>query len=212
VRASSAGRPARTRRKGHPSLTCRFHSSSANRRGVTWLGRKTQTVRFSASPHTVIIGAAAAARPTRADPCSQQKSSCGSCRRSGPSEDAQRRSLVCGLTGMLVDPSLPQTWPQTRVGHRGAAWRTNSSSRLLELSDTTGARNGRSHWSANGQAWADCANYFLKAGAPDRALAALDIYFEQYEEKQRGKWMYTSAPFRLRARALLLWADCMKHW
>jgi tetratricopeptide (TPR) repeat protein len=60
------------------------------------------------------------------------------------------------------------------------------------------------HWSANGQPWADCADYFLKAGAPDRALAALDIYFEQYEEKQRGKWMYSPAPFRLRARALLV--------
>ena len=63
---------------------------------------------------------------------------------------------------------------------------------------------GPEHWSADGQAWADCANYFLKAGAPDRALAALDIYFEQYEEKQRGKWMYSSAPFQLRARTLLV--------
>jgi tetratricopeptide (TPR) repeat protein len=60
------------------------------------------------------------------------------------------------------------------------------------------------HWSGGGQAWADCADYFLKAGAPDRALAALDIYFERYEEKQRGKWMYSPAPFRQRARALLL--------
>jgi predicted Zn-dependent protease len=25
------------------------------------------------------------------------------------------------------------------------------------------------HWSGGGQAWADCADYFLKAGAPDRA-------------------------------------------
>jgi Flp pilus assembly protein TadD len=24
------------------------------------------------------------------------------------------------------------------------------------------------HWSGGGQAWADCADYFLKAGAPDR--------------------------------------------
>ncbi len=60
------------------------------------------------------------------------------------------------------------------------------------------------HWSAGGDAWADCADYFLKAGAPDRALAALDIYFEQYEEKQRGKWMYSPAPFRQQARTLLL--------
>jgi tetratricopeptide (TPR) repeat protein len=60
------------------------------------------------------------------------------------------------------------------------------------------------NWKAGGQAWADCAGYFLKAGAPDRALAALDIYFERYEEKQRDKWMYSPAPFRLRAMALLL--------
>jgi len=60
------------------------------------------------------------------------------------------------------------------------------------------------HWAGGGQAWADCADSFLKAGAPDRALAALDIYFERYEEKQRGKWMYSPAPFRLRARTLLL--------
>jgi tetratricopeptide (TPR) repeat protein len=60
------------------------------------------------------------------------------------------------------------------------------------------------HWSAGGQAWADFSDYFLKAGAPDRALAALDIYFERYEEKQRGKYFYSPAPFRLRARALLL--------
>jgi len=55
---------------------------------------------------------------------------------------------------------------------------------------------GPEHWSADGQAWADRANY--------RALAALDIYFEQYEEKQRGKWMYSSAPFQPRARTLLV--------
>jgi hypothetical protein len=40
-------------------------------------------------------------------------------------------------------------------------------------------------WSANGQAWADCARYFLEAGAPERALAALDIYFARYEGKQK---------------------------
>src|SRR5262245_59811535 len=31
------------------------------------------------------------------------------------------------------------------------------------------------HWSANGQAWADCARYFLDAGDPSRALAVLDV-------------------------------------
>src|SRR5262245_21467171 len=60
------------------------------------------------------------------------------------------------------------------------------------------------HWAGGGQAWADCADDFLKAGAPDRALAALDTYFERYEEKQRGKYMYSPAPFRQQARALLL--------
>ncbi len=60
------------------------------------------------------------------------------------------------------------------------------------------------HWTAGGQAWADCADYFLKAGAPERALAALDIYFDRYEAKQRGKRVYSPAPFRMQARTLLI--------
>jgi tetratricopeptide (TPR) repeat protein len=60
------------------------------------------------------------------------------------------------------------------------------------------------HWSANGQAWADCADYFLKAGAPELALSALDIYFDRYEGKQKGYERYLSAPYRLRAKVLLL--------
>ena len=59
-------------------------------------------------------------------------------------------------------------------------------------------------WSVNGQAWADCAGYFLKAGTPERALAALDIYFEHYEGKQTGFDMFLGAPYRFRAEALLL--------
>src|SRR6185295_14276800 len=35
---------------------------------------------------------------------------------------------------------------------------------------------GPGHWAAGGQSWADCANYFIKADAPARALEALDIY------------------------------------
>jgi tetratricopeptide (TPR) repeat protein len=58
------------------------------------------------------------------------------------------------------------------------------------------------HWSTNGQAWADCAQYFLEAGAPDRALEWLDVYFERYEGKQ-GYEVYAPAPYRLRALALL---------
>ena len=59
------------------------------------------------------------------------------------------------------------------------------------------------HWSANGQAWADCAEYFLKAGKRERALAALDLYFEGYEGRQKGYETYLSAPHRMRARVLL---------
>jgi len=59
------------------------------------------------------------------------------------------------------------------------------------------------HWSANGQAWADCADHFLEAGAPERALEALDIYFERYEGKQTGYEVYAPAPYRLRALTLL---------
>src|SRR5262249_17424974 len=58
------------------------------------------------------------------------------------------------------------------------------------------------HWSANGQAWADCAQYFLEAGAPERALEALDIYFARYDGKQ-GYEVYAPAPYRLRALTLL---------
>jgi tetratricopeptide (TPR) repeat protein len=59
------------------------------------------------------------------------------------------------------------------------------------------------HWSANGQSWADCAQYFLEAGAPERALEALDIYVERYDGKQVEYEAYTSAPYRLRALTLL---------
>ncbi len=59
------------------------------------------------------------------------------------------------------------------------------------------------HWSANGQAWADCSGYFLQAGEPARALAALDIYFERYEGRQEGYEIYAPAPYRMRAKALL---------
>jgi hypothetical protein len=59
------------------------------------------------------------------------------------------------------------------------------------------------HWSANGQAWADCTGYFLQAREPARALAALGIYFERYEGRQRGYEVYAPAPYRMRARALL---------
>ena len=58
------------------------------------------------------------------------------------------------------------------------------------------------HSSAKGQAWADCARYFLEAGAPERALAALDVYFARYEGKQ-GYEVYAPAPYRLRALTLL---------
>src|SRR5262249_37595325 len=50
--------------------------------------------------------------------------------------------------------------------------------------------------------WADCAQYFLEAGAPERALEALDIYFERYEGKQ-GYEVYAPAPYRFRALTLL---------
>jgi hypothetical protein len=56
---------------------------------------------------------------------------------------------------------------------------------------------------ANGQAWADCASYFLEAGAPERALAALDEYFARYEGKQKGYEVYAPAPYRLQAKVLL---------
>jgi tetratricopeptide (TPR) repeat protein len=59
------------------------------------------------------------------------------------------------------------------------------------------------HWSANGQTWAECARYFLEAGAPERALAALDVYFARYEGKQQGYESYAPAPYRLRAETLL---------
>ena len=60
------------------------------------------------------------------------------------------------------------------------------------------------HWSASGQAWADCADLFLKSGAPERALAALDVYFLRYEGKQKGYEVYAPAPYRLRAKTLLM--------
>ena len=59
------------------------------------------------------------------------------------------------------------------------------------------------HWAANGQAWADCASYFIEGGEPGRALAALDVYFAGYEAKQKGYEVYLPAPHRMRATALL---------
>jgi hypothetical protein len=97
-------------------------------------------------------------------------------------------------------PGIPE--PGTGTRSRWPARADPCSQRKVKLQELQAL--GPEHWSADGQAWADCANYFLKARAPDRALAALDIYFEQYEEKQRGKWMYSSAPFQLRARTLLV--------
>lgn len=58
-------------------------------------------------------------------------------------------------------------------------------------------------WSVSGQAWADCARYFLDAGAPERALAALAIYFARYEGRQSGWEDYRPAPYRLQALTLL---------
>jgi hypothetical protein len=59
-------------------------------------------------------------------------------------------------------------------------------------------------WSASGQGWADCARYFLEAGAPERALETLDIYFARYEGKQKGYEVYAPAPYRMRAKTLLM--------
>ena len=60
------------------------------------------------------------------------------------------------------------------------------------------------HWAAGGQAWADCAAYFLKADAPERALEALDIYFADYESQEKGLKVMVTAPLRMRAKALLM--------
>ena len=59
------------------------------------------------------------------------------------------------------------------------------------------------HWAANGQAWSDCAKYFLKASNPERALEVLDHYFEKYEAKQVGYEKYLPAPYNYKSKALL---------
>jgi len=59
------------------------------------------------------------------------------------------------------------------------------------------------HWSANGQAWSDCAKYFLKASNPERALEVLDLYFDKYEAKQVGYEKYLPAPYNYKSKALL---------
>jgi tetratricopeptide (TPR) repeat protein len=62
------------------------------------------------------------------------------------------------------------------------------------------------HWAAGGQAWADCAVYFLKANAPERALEALDTYFADYESQEKGMGykVVVTAPHRMQAKALLV--------
>jgi len=59
------------------------------------------------------------------------------------------------------------------------------------------------HWAANGQAWSDCAKYFLKASNPERALEVLELYFEKYEAKQVGYENYLPAPYNYKSKALL---------
>lgn len=59
------------------------------------------------------------------------------------------------------------------------------------------------HWSANGQAWNDCAIFFVNAGEPQRALDALATYFKSYEGKQAGYERYLPAPYRAQALALM---------
>lgn len=60
-----------------------------------------------------------------------------------------------------------------------------------------------SHWGANGQAWANCAGYFLKASNPERALEVLAVYFKNYEGMQEGYEKYMPSPYNAKARALL---------
>jgi tetratricopeptide (TPR) repeat protein len=60
------------------------------------------------------------------------------------------------------------------------------------------------HWAAGGQAWADCAAYFIEADAPAQALEALDVYFADYESQEKGLTVVVTAPLRMRARALLM--------
>jgi len=59
------------------------------------------------------------------------------------------------------------------------------------------------NWAANGQAWSNCAKYFLKASNPERALEVLDLYFEKYEAKQIGYERYLPAPYNYKSKALL---------
>lgn len=59
------------------------------------------------------------------------------------------------------------------------------------------------HWAANGQAWSDCAKYFLKASNPERALEVLDFYFEKYEANQVGYEKHLPAPYNYKSKALL---------
>jgi predicted Zn-dependent protease len=100
---------------------------------------------------------------------------------------------------LRVEPMYPgaRDWHARVVGAHGKYLQA-AELMLADLLETK-----PDHWSANGQKWADCAGHFLRAGAADRALAALDVYFERYEGQQRGYKVYLSAPYRARAKALL---------
>lgn len=62
-------------------------------------------------------------------------------------------------------------------------------------------------WAVSPQKWADCAGYFLKAGAPQRAREVLDRYFERYAERVDAYKVYITAPLRTYAEILLSLGD-----
>jgi hypothetical protein len=100
---------------------------------------------------------------------------------------------------LQLDPSFPgaANWlakAQAGQGQHEAAARTALAALLSKPVDD---------WSANGQAWADCAENLLLANEPARAIEALVPYFERYEGRQKGYERYLGAPHRIKAKALL---------
>ena len=64
--------------------------------------------------------------------------------------------------------------------------------------------SGKRHdaWAVCPQDWADCANYFLKAGEVQKARETLEHYFARYEERVDAYVRYMTAPWRTYASLL----------
>lgn len=58
-------------------------------------------------------------------------------------------------------------------------------------------------WSASPQSWADCSQYFVEAGEPQRAIEVLERYFREYEAAVKAYACYTTAPWRLYSKLML---------